>query len=298
MFLAAIVGTSHAAGWSAGVPLPGLTLDEGGKTAAESCRVTMSGSTVSLELALHTDSNQPALLIEGAPFGPTGESEAYPDRHFPELEIRIDGAPVTPEDRFEAFIGRRNITSAIRDAGMDPWAISRNPPVTPVRSDSRALAALEQVRAVRRSGEEYLANWTARRVLRIALNPSANERIELRYRARPAFAELPSDQLVTREREADYCLSAKQVNAIPHTGPTPPRLHVAEYSIATGIDGHPAPTVVLTKSADAGGAPAGRVFTFVCGPHGKPIAVAGDLARRPVQVDQAGNLRILEVWEP
>ena len=193
-------------------------------------------------------------------------------------------------------MGKSDITSAIRDAGMDPWAIARNPPVTPIGPSPRALKALERIHAVEPSGEEYLANWTARRVLRIPLTASANQRIELRYRARPALLELPSDQLTSGGREAVYCVSPKQANALLHAGSNPRLVHVAEYSIATGIDGHPPPTVKLWKSPEA--AAASRVFTFVCGPHGQSIAVAGTLERRAVQADQAGNLRLLEVREP
>jgi hypothetical protein len=296
--VAVIAGISRASGSSTGAPLPGLTLDEGSKVAADSCWVTLSGENVSVELSIHADSTQAALLIEGPLFGWQGESEGYPDRHFPELEIRIDGASMMPEDRFEAFMGKSNITSAIRDAGMDPWAIAHTPPVTPVRPDSRALKALERMHAVQRSGEEYLAKWTARRVLRIPLKASVNQRVELRYLARPASSQLQSNQLLTSEREAAYCVSPAQANARLHTGSSPRLVHIAEYSIATGIDGRPAPTVMLTMSANAGSGTASRVFMFVCGPHGKPIAVAGNLARRPVLVDQAGNLRILEVIEP
>ena len=83
-----------------------------------------------------------------------------------------------------------------------------------------------------------------------------------------------------------------------HGGSNPRLVHVAEYSIATGIDGHPAPTVLLTKTAEQGAAAKPRVYTFACGPHGKSIAVSGNLTRRPVQVDPAGNLRILEVTDP
>jgi hypothetical protein len=107
--------------------------------------------------------------------------------------------------------------------------------------------------------------------------------------------ELPSDQLLSSEREAAYCISAKQANAMLREGSSPKLVHVAEYSIATGIDGRPAATVMLTKS---NGAAASRTVTFACGPHGKSIAVAGNLTRGPVQVDQSGNLRVLEVTQP
>jgi hypothetical protein len=104
------------------------------------------------------------------------------------------------------------------------------------------------------------------------------------------------DQLFTSEREAAYCISPK-ATAILRMGSTPRLAQVVEYSIATGIDGLPAPTVLLTKSSNAGPAAASREFTFVCGPHGKPIAATGHLTHQPVQVDPAGNLRILEVTE-
>lgn len=293
--LLAAAGTSHAAASSTGAPFPGLTSDEGSNAAAESCSVTLSGTNARVELSVHSAANQPALLVQGPLFGPQGESDAYPDRHFPELEIRLDGAPATLEDRFEVFMGKSDITSAVRAAGMDPWAIARSPPVTPVRPDAPALKALERMHAVQHSEDGYLANWTARRVLRIPLKVSADQRIELRYRARPALLELPSDQLTSGGREAVYCVSPKQANALLQAGSHPRLVHAAEYSIATGIDGHPAPTVKLWKSPEGNGS---RVFTFVCGPHGQSIAVAGNLERRPVQADQAGNLRILEVREP
>jgi hypothetical protein len=301
--LAASAGTGHAAGPIMGAPLPGLVSDEGSIVAPQSCRVTLSGEHVSVDLSIHADSPQAALLIEGPLFGSQDENKPYPDRHFPELEIHIDGAAVAPEDRFSAFMGKTDITGAIRDAGMNPWAIALDPPVTPVRPESRVLKALERLRAVQRAGDEYLAKWTARRLLRIPLQDSANQRIELRYLARPASSELQSDQLLTSERQAVYCVSPARANAMLHTGSSPRLVHVTEYSIATGIDGRPAPSVMLTKSTAAGSAAAGsaaasRVFTFACGPHGKPIAVTGNLTRRPVQVDQAANLRILEVTEP
>ena len=207
--VAATAGASTATQSLTGVPLPGLTSDEGSNVDAESCSVTLSGRDVTVALSVRVDSDQAALLIEGSRFGWRGESAAYPDRHFPELEIQIDGALVKPEDRFEAFMGKTDITGAIRDAGMDPWAVAHDPPATPVRPDSRALKVLERMHAVQRSGDEYLANWTARRVLRIPLKDSKHQRIELHYRARPAATQVQSDQLFTSEREAAYCLSAK-----------------------------------------------------------------------------------------
>jgi len=292
----ALTATARAAESSDGAPLPGLRSDENSNLVAESSLVTLSGDNTTVELSVSTTDREPALLLEGAPFHWVGETDAYPDRHFPELEIRIDGAKVSPQERFEAFMGKFDITYAIRAAGMDPWAIARSPPITPINPDSRQVNMLEKMHAVERSGDHYVAHWTARRLLRIPLKTGA-QRVALSYLARPAFSQLPPDQLLTDAQVSPYCASRGQVTALLRSGSKSRLLKITEYSIATGIDGHSPPTVWLNKSTGGGGVPS-RVLTFSCGPQGKSIAVAGNLTRRPVQVDQAGNLRILEVTEP
>ncbi len=295
--LGVLLGTANAAESSAGAPLPGLTADEGSDLSAQSCAVTLSGRKAAVELELSTSSDHPALLLSGPRFGWLGESEAYPDRHFPELEIRIDGTLISPEDRFDAFVGKRDISLLIREAGIDPWAISRTPPIVSAAKDAWTQKLLERSRAVQRSGDDYLAQWTARRMLRIPLKAAPKQRLQLSYLARPAFTQLSSAELLMGGRDILYCLSPKQINAKLHMGTKPRSIKIVEYSIATGIDGHPAPTVTLTASNDAATAEK-RVFRFACGPYGKSIAAAGNLTRQPVQVDLSGNLRVLEVTEP
>jgi hypothetical protein len=129
--------------------------------------------------------------------------------------------------------------------------------------------------------------------LRIALKPSLHQHLELRYLARPALAQVQVNQLLTGERQPVYCLSADALNKrLPRSRPAP--VHVAEYSIATGIDAHAAETVLLTNSA-AEGSLARHVLTFACGPHRQPVAVAGNFSRQAVQPDQEGLVRVLEV---
>jgi hypothetical protein len=297
VILGALAVTANAAGSSTGAPLPGLKADEGSNVSAQSCSVTLAGNQVAVELELTSTSEQPALLIDGPLFGSMDAAEAYPDRHFPELEIRIDGMPIQPEGRFDAFIGGHDISSLIRRAGVDPWAISRSPPLVAPNQNSWAIDALQRTGAVQRSGDEYLAHWTARRMVRIPLKSSPQQRLQLSYLARPALTQASPSEWLTSEREAAYCLSPKQMNAKLHAHTTPRPLSIAEYSVATGIDGRPAPVIVLTKSADTGSAAASHAVTFACGPHGAAIAVTGNLTRRRVLADQAGNVRVLEVKE-
>jgi hypothetical protein len=298
VLIATLAHSAYAAESSAGAPMPELKSDEGSNVVAETCSVTLSGDEATVELSVSTAASQPALLIEGTSFGWLGETEVYPDRHFPELQVRIDGRLVTPQERFEAFMGKNDISYAIREAGMDPWAIARSPPVTPVNPGARQIHILERMHAVEHAGENYLAHWTARRLLRIPLKTAARETVTLSYLARPAFSQLQSDQLLTGAQQAAYCTSLKQVSAMLHTSSKPRPLKITEYSIATGIDGHPAHTVTLRTSIEVGAAATARAFIFVCGPHGKSIAGSGNLTDRPVQADQQGTLHVIKVSEP
>src|ERR1700689_1708149 len=100
------------------VPLPGLESEPAGTVVPESCTVSVNAGSVKVDLSASTAAEMPALLLSGAFFGWNGPSLPYPDRQFPELEIRIDGVPIKPEDRFEAFVGKTNITNLIRSAEM------------------------------------------------------------------------------------------------------------------------------------------------------------------------------------
>jgi hypothetical protein len=293
-----LAGSANAQDWSGGAPLPGLKADEGTVVSPQSCSVTLQGAKATVELELAATSDQPALLIDGPTFGWMGETEAYPDRHFPELEVRVDGTLIAPEGYFLASMGKRDISSLIRRAGIDPWAITHSPPIVSSPKDPFWLQALEKTGAIEHSGDDYIAHWSAQRVVRIPLKMAPQVQLQLSYLARPAFRQASPDDLLTGEREAAYCVSPKQVHAKLHAKANSGPMSIKEYSIATGIDGRPAPRILLTKSAQSGLPTASRVTTFACGPHRSPLAVAGNLTRRPVAADQAGNVRILEVTQP
>jgi hypothetical protein len=275
-----------------GVPLPGLESDPPGTVVPKSCAVSVTAGNVTVDLSLRSDHEMPKLLLNGYLFGWTGETDPYPDRHFPELEIRIDDVPATLNDRFEAFAGKNNVTNPIRAAQMDPWAITRTPPYTQAHpTNPQVLNVLRNAGAIEIVDDHYLAKWKARRVLLIPLNPVPNQQVELRYSARPARSSLTVEQIATPQRENEYCLSSKELRGALHAGPAPRMLSVTEYTIPTAIDENSPSTVTLTMSA---GDPRARIF--VCGPHRKSVAKT-DLKRQPVLVDEHGILQVLSVVE-
>lgn len=276
-------------------PLPGLESDPAGTVTPEFCAVSVMAGKATVELTVRADAEAPALLLNGPQFG-WSESEPYPDRHFPELEIRVDGNPITPDDRFEAFMGKTNITNLLRAAQMDPWAIARTPPVTSAHpKNAQVLNALRNVGAIVNAGDDYMAKWTARRMLRIALKAVPDQRVELNYTARPGHALLTTDQLVTTSREKTYCVSSKQLRHFLHAGSDSTRLTIGEYTIPTGIDGKAPSSVIFTMLPSAGDGAAPQAAMFLCGPHGKPIAKDGSVTRERAELDDQGMVHVLSV---
>jgi hypothetical protein len=278
-----------------GVPLPGLESDPPDTVVPEACSVSLVADKVTVNWSVRTDTEMPALLLTGYLFGWTGETDPYPDRHFPELEIRVDDAPATPNDRFEVFAGKNNVTNLIRAAQMDPWAITRTPPYTQAHpSNPQVLNILRNAGAIEMVDDNYLAKWKARRVLRVPLKAVPNQRVEFRYAARPTRSSLTVEQVVTPARENEYCLSSKQLRGLLHAGSAARMLSVTEYTIPTHIDENSPSNVTLTMSAGDAAAP--RTLIFLCGPHRKSVAKT-DLTRQPALVDEHGILRVLTVVE-
>lgn len=283
---------------SAGFAVPGLISDPPGSAAPRTAVVSIKGGTITVQVLVAASAENPGLVIQGPIFGPVAASEPYPDRHFPELVVQIDGVPAPIEEFVTAFKGDRNILLFVRAAHMDPWAITRAPPLTKADgANPRALTALEGLRAIERSGDGYLAAWTARRTVRIALQKGRDQQVELRFSARPAFSPAALDQVVTSSLERDYCLSGAALHRLAHSGPAT-RMHILhEYTVGTGIDGI-APSSASFEMSPVDGDRAGlNTMIFLCGPHRKSIAAVGTVKRQSADIDEHGQLRVLSLVE-
>jgi hypothetical protein len=128
-----------------------------------------------------------------------GESEPYPDRQFPELQILLDGTQAPMENAVAAFVGSADVREAIHEAPVDPFIVSDTPPVVSL-APGAALERLERLGAVKKLGGDYLANWTAQRSVRVLV--PATRRFRLTKSTGPAtwrciafrrpFSEAPS----------------------------------------------------------------------------------------------------------
>jgi hypothetical protein len=288
-----MAGALRAEETASSLALPPLVSDPPGSVVLRACAVSILADQVTVDLAVNARSPRPALLLSGPLFGWSGPSDPYPEKQFPELAIELDGAPVELEDRFEAFAGAMNVSNLLKSAGMDPWAITRTPPMTvPQTLHAPLLKALQNIHAIEKSGDGYLAKWTARRIVRIPLRESAEQRVALTYMARPAASVMSAAQLATGARARSYCISPKDMKSWSRAEST--RFGVREYSISTSIDGQPPTAVTLTVRSAPGTARAPDRWYF-CGPRGQPVARSKGVNAAVAEVDDAGVLHVLRL---
>jgi hypothetical protein len=287
-----------AADSGGGVPLPGLESDPPNTVIPQDCAVSVVDAHVSVDISVSTSESKPALLFEGPLFSWNGPSEPYPDRHFPELHFRVDGEAATPEESFEAFIGKQDISMLLKAAGMDPWAIARNPASIAAHSENiRVLKVLTSMGAVEKSQDDFLAKWQARRILRTPLKAVPLQHVQYDYTARPTTSVIAAEQIDTDSREKRYCISPAQLRRLIHPGTRSGLVTVSDFTIPTGIDGNRPKSAALTMSAGLGTDTGPRAYLFLCGPHNKPISSRGSVSREHADIDDSGALHVLRVVE-
>lgn len=267
LFLLAPAATAEDA--SQGVILPGLrsATAPAAKVTVKSAHLELRGSNVEVVLNI-SSSVSTSLTLETPEFRWLGDAETYPDRQFPELQITIAGSPTAVESTPAAFVGKTNVTEALRDSGLDPFLITDTPPL--VRLNPAMTGKLEALGAIRKSDGEYLANWTAQRTIQFPI-PAGGTSIKMTYHGRPAF-ELESIQQI--KDLAKYCTSSDALSKkLNH--PKPDQVFVvSEYSIPVSIDNHPPRS--LTIKLDE------KTATASCGSR----------------TDSTGVVHILSVAEP
>lgn len=286
---------------SPGVPLGGLTTQPRGG-AMINAAISLSPATVIVAMTVAASAKERASLTwSGQKFGWMGESEAYADRHFPELSITVDGVAATVTDQAKVFGAGRDITKLIEAARLDPWLIAETPPLLSRDFETASeKTALEATGAVKKVGDDYVANWMARRSVKVDLKPGAIQKIRLTYKPRPAYALLRASEIGSSIRRERYCLSKSELQSLSAAMPAENGMwSVLEYEIAVGInDKRPlsAGSVTLTTTGLAG--LPGLARTYVCGADGNGLSEPADLAARPVRLDRRGVLRVMTVVAP
>lgn len=252
-----------------------------------STRIKLDGEQVRVALGVAVRANT-AIRLDLPRFAWLGEAESYPDRQFPELKVDVDGRPVSTAEDFVATVKGRDITSALRAAGVDPFAIAATPPfIEATPGKQTAFDALVASGAVTKAPEGFLAGWGASRIVRVAPGAGAHV-LTYRYTARPA---LGLDTLASANvRWADYGMSPGTATRVAARHGLRGSVVVKRYTVPAVLDGIPPRAVTLRVSREVG------AMTIVCGAGGTAlIDPAGEVA---VKAGSDGAVHVLRILRP
>lgn len=282
---------------SAGVTLQGLRSDPAGSVTASATSVVLRNGNVQVTLTVTVRRGQGgAVLIEMPRFGWLGESETYPDRQFPELQILANGISAKIENRFAAFVGSSDVTEAILKAGVKPFAIADTPPfVAPGPGGKPAFEMLERLGAIEKSGSDYLAKWTAQRKVRVALSPGLGT-LTLNYKARPGYELRRWDQISKSSNLAEYCASSSDL--IKLFGRVATGMFVAsDYAIPVTIDDRALTSVDIAVELPSKEDQPRSVMAF-CGADGKAVISQATPIKATARMGAKGTVRLLSIARP
>ena len=276
---------------SAGVPAGVFRAEPAGGVALGAVAVTLDGEQVRVALSVSAR-GRAAVRLDLPRFAWLGEGELYPDRHFPELTVEVDGRAAAPADSFVATVGtkdvRSDVTGAVRAAGVDPFAIAETPPfVQPAPGRQAAFDALVAAGAVRQAPEGMLATWSAARTVRVTPGAGAHV-VAFRYKARPAFALQQAG--APDVRWADYCTTAGAAARVLARAGLRGGFVAKQYVVPVALYGARPRAVTLRVSSDAGGA------AIVCGSGGRALVDPAGVV--PVRAGADGTIRVLRMVRP
>jgi hypothetical protein len=205
---ASVSGAVMANDSSTGVASPIFATQSAHHDFVRNASVRIDGSAVTVALDVDIRPGEPGRASVTMPkFSWRGAADPYPDRQYPELKIDVDGKPAVLDDGFEAFVGSLDVSKQVRDAKLDPFAITDSPPIVePARDKGPEFKALEDIGAITQNDDLHLAHWSARRIVQLQL-PNGSSRVTLRYNSRPAYHLTSLSELGARDTLSSYCLT-------------------------------------------------------------------------------------------
>ena len=293
IFLALVLpAATRADDETPGLVLPGLRSNPRGRIESKATSLYVHGGNVSVTLKLSAGKDA-ALALRTPRFGWIGDADPYPDRHFPELKILLDGKPAAFESRVRAFVGRADVTAVIRGAGLDPLVVADSPPFV-VPKEPGQIASLEKLGVIHKSDDGYLADWEVERDVNVEVAAAPRRTLTLAYKARPTYGLFSRKHIQAPALRARYCLSRAAIGARLGRQPSSAGFPTNLYAIPATIDGHASKAVeVEAVPLDPnGGLPALVAF---CGADGRGVVGGGAGVKGLARTDGKGVVHILAV---
>jgi len=257
------------------VRFPVLEPGTPGTVAVSMANLTLgdNSNNEAVHLDLELTGTIPSLSLHFRPFSWLGEGVTYPDRHFPELRIALNGALTEVDSQAVVMFGGADITAEVNAARLDPFVITSLPFVDPQPGAEAAFAQLQKRGAIQTDeGGNPSAKWSTGRDVTIRLGQGAVQRLGLSYNARPGFHALLN--LDTDLPLSEYCITHDALISALGKPSSKESFYVAEnYAIPVGVSGAPR-QLRVTLAPWIGDPRFPQLLRVFCGADRKPV-IAG-----------------------
>ena len=283
---------------STGVAPPRISLAPDDLAAPTQRQIQLDGRHVRVSLALAGAGGSTRRGKVSMPsFEWRGEGDPYPDRHYPELAVRVDGRTVRLQDDFRAATAKGDITDTLRAAGIDPFVIADSPPIVDIDKLSPSQAQALQVAGALKVDPDAgdLAMWSAQREVTFDLPAVRRSVLVVSYLARPAFDLRSTTDADLDPKLRSACTSTASLRQkaadILNGESVVAEAYVFDVAASAAPRGAP---VALELHAEAG---APKTVYATCSADGRGLVGLGRLSARGV-VGPDGLVRVVALSSP
>ena len=173
-----------------------------------------------------------------------GGADDYFDKNFPELEITFQGKRITPRRTVQALVGPRDVTLALKKAGLDPLVVAQDQLPADFASNLKdnSIKNLVQTGVLLQRDGVLLPAWQVKvsYIWPGVFAPNSTTTVGYSYHARPGFANGRADAL--KPLLSRYCTDFTDADlprlsgnaeffnpeeyVIPLTAPAPAQVHL------------------------------------------------------------------------
>lgn len=286
----------------AGAPAPTLNGRLPSHTGIDRIDLTLRGRNVTLVYHGHQvdKRSQPLVLSSYSPaFGWQGVAADYPDLHFPELSIKVNGRSISSTPHAKALFEGEDVTGELHKAGISPLrvALAEEALIDPLSirtKETRRLFSTATFNADRAYPLWQLLYSQAWKLPGLVTGPFS---IQVNYRARPAKSEINTDSKAFSAAILAHCGAPDQVKEVlkDKNGNLPAAVVIESFKVPLQLANMaPVETFLATSPSEKPRPGLQLAATLACGPE--EDSLLGSPSIKSSRTATSSVLSVLEVF--
>jgi len=261
----------------------------------------LQGQHVTITYEISNTTNHPiktTLSTYSEPYSWQGYAADYPDLHFPELRIRVNGVASNKNTVTYAWLNGQDITQKLRMTGIDPYIVSSPEAAQPTANLRYSHAKAEPLSSAFQIRENIaIPNWLIQQnaFWKVTLAGRAVSTLVVDYDARPATREVAVNSPSFASTIYQHCGDPEKIKQLLSSDSlrNQESVRIAEYVLPLQFGNTPLPAAQFSINSMPSHPGLETLATLSCGPEDASITGAPS-----IQLSNAGyksSLRILSI---